>query len=58
MSDDELERLRAILAKTHGKPESAGIVGRILRVVKGLFSRPRKPNLLRVEKKIDKKDAA
>ena len=58
MSDDELERLRAILAKTHGKPESAGIVGRISRVVKGFFSRPRKPNLLRVEKKIDKKDAA
>jgi len=58
MSDDELERLRAILAKTHGKPESTGIVGRISRVVKGFFRRPRKPNLLRVEKKIDKKDAA
>ena len=58
MSDDELERLRAILAKTHGKPESAGIVGRISRVVKGFFRRPRKPNLLRVEKKIGKKDAA
>ena len=58
MSDDELEHLRAILAKTHGKAESAGIVGRISRLVKGLFRRPRKPNLLRVEKKVDKKDAA
>jgi len=60
MSDDELEHLRAILAKTHSKQEPAGIVGKISRAVKGLFTRPRKPNVLRVEKNnnIDKKNAA
>jgi len=59
MSDDELERLRAILAKTHGKQEPDGIVGKISRVVKAIFTRPRKPNLMRVEeKKVDKKNAA
>ena len=59
MSDDELEHLRALLAKTHNKPERAGIVGKISRAVKGLFTRPRKPNLTHVEeKKVDKKSAA
>jgi hypothetical protein len=58
MSDDELEHLRAILAKTHSKPERLGIVGKISRVMKGLFTRPRKPNLMRVEKNTDKKNAA
>ena len=60
MPDDELEHLRAILAKSHGKPEQSGIVGKISRVVKGLFTRPRKPNVLRVEKNkgTDKKTAA
>ena len=60
MSDDELDRLRAILAKTHSKPESSGIVGKISRAVKGLFTRPKKPSILRVENKqnIDKKNAA
>ena len=60
MSDDELEHLRAILAKTHGNQESAGVVGKISRVVKGLFTRPRKPNIQRVEKNknVDKKNAA
>ena len=59
MSDDELEHLRAILAKIHSKQEAGGIVGKISRAVKGLFTRPRKPNLVRVEdKKMDKKNAA
>jgi hypothetical protein len=59
MSDDELERLRAILAKTHSKQEPDGIVGKISRAVKSLFTRQRKPNLVRVEgKKVDKKNAA
>jgi len=59
MSDDELERLRAILAQTHSQQGSAGIVEKISRVVKVLFTRSRKPNLVRVEeKKVGKKNAA
>ncbi|HSS99285.1 MAG TPA: hypothetical protein VLK33_19755 [Terriglobales bacterium] len=60
MSDDELERLRAILSKTHSKQEPVGIVGKISRAVRGLFTRPKKAEIVRVEKKVDsnKKNAA
>jgi hypothetical protein len=58
MSDDELEHLRALVARTHSKPERAGIVARISRAMKGLLTRPKKASILRVEKKPNKKNAA
>jgi hypothetical protein len=51
MSDDELEHLRAILAKTHGKPESAGIDWQNIACSEGTLWSPEEPNLLRVERK-------
>ena len=58
MSHDELDHLRAILAKTHDKPRREGIAARISRIVKGLFTRPMQADFKRMEKKENKKNAA
>jgi hypothetical protein len=58
MSHDELDHLRAILAKTHDKPRKESLFARISRVAKGLFTRPKKADFKRMEKKENKKNAA
>jgi hypothetical protein len=58
MSDDELEHLRAILAKTHSEPERVSILSRISRAAKRLFTRSKKNSVTEIEKKVHKKNAA
>jgi len=42
MSDDELEKLRAILAKANYIPKKPGILGTLRRAVTRVFTSPKK----------------
>jgi hypothetical protein len=50
MSDDELERLRTILAHVHDKPKRTSVRTIVRRVAKGFFTTPKKVIVERVEK--------
>jgi len=58
MPPDELDHLRAILSKTHSKPEKVNIFSRIASAAKKLLTRPKKIDVTRMEKKVQKKNAA
>jgi hypothetical protein len=58
MPPDELEHLRAILSKSHSKPERANIFGRIASAAKKLLRRPKKIAVTEMEKEVQKRNAA
>jgi hypothetical protein len=59
MPEDELEHLRAILARVHDKPHKGEGVRTIMRrIAKGFFVTPKKVILERVQNDPPKKDAA
>ena len=59
MPEDELEHLRAILAKVHDKPQKGKGVRTIMRrIAKGFFATPKKVIIQRVQNDPPKKDAA
>ncbi len=58
MSDDELERLRAILAKSHAKPKRKSFLASLISAALRLFTRPKESASQKTERKGRDKDAA
>ncbi len=58
MPDDELEHLRAILARIQVRPKKKGIFVLLYRAILGFFTRPKKFSAQGEEKKARNKDAA